>query len=161
GLGSHASVDLEVVWPSGQVQVLSGVAANQRLTVVEPTGAAGTLFTDVSIPTGVTFVHDGGIFPDADMGIGTGAAWGDFDGDGDLDLYITNRGGANALYINNGDGTFTDEAAIRGAADAAHDGAGVAAADYDNDGDLDLFLANSTEDVLLRNSGNGIFFDVT
>ena len=94
------------------------------------------------------------------MGVGTGAAWLDYDNDGDLDVYITMRQGANMLYRNDG-GTFTEVAASAGAQDASHDGAGVVAADFNNDGCKDLYLANSNEDVILQNNCDGTFTDVT
>jgi hypothetical protein len=126
------------------------------------------LFSDATTTVGIDFIHDGdNVFDgddELDEPIGTGAAWLDYDLDGDLDLYVTKRLGANLLYRNNGDGTFTDVADAVGAADAAHDGAGVVVADYDNDGDPDLYLANSTEDALLRNNlvetGVATFTDV-
>jgi hypothetical protein len=102
-----------------------------------------------------------------------GAAWGDFDDDGDLDLYIAARGredgsdAENVLYRNNGNETFTE---IGGSAnvDDPRGSAGVAWGDYDNDGDLDLFVANrwntgasgGREDRLYRNNGNNTFTDV-
>ena len=78
-------------------------------------------------------------------GLGGGDAWGtaatfaDVDGDGDLDLYVCNLESPNLLYQNRGDGTFVEKA---GAFGLAHTGAstGAAFADYDNDGDLDLYL---------------------
>ncbi len=123
-----------------------------------PNRPTKTAYSDVTAGSGTAFLHTG--FGIADKFQGTGAAWFDFDQDGDLDLYVTRRIGANALFQNNGDGTFTDVAGPRGAADASHDGAGVAVGDYDNDGWPDVYLANSREDVLLRNVG-GHFVDVT
>ena len=94
------------------------------------------------------------------MGLGTGAAWFDYDNDGDLDLYMTMRTQANKLFQNNG-GSFTDVAAAAGVEDASHDGSGVAVADYNNDGCRDIYLANNTEDVLYKNNCDGTFTDVT
>jgi len=81
-------------------------------------------------------------------GVGGGDAWGsgctmvDFDGDGDLDIYVANTESPNLLFRNLGDGTFEDCAREVG---LAHVGASTmpAFADYDNDGDLDLYLATN------------------
>jgi chitodextrinase len=112
-------------------------------------------FTDVASEAGV-----------ANPAVATGAAWADYDSDGDPDLYVGNQNGANALYRNNGDGTFTDVAAALGV-DDIRGTAGVSWADYDGDGDPDLFIANRhvnglTEDLtdgLYRNDG-AAFTDV-
>ncbi len=118
---------------------------------------AQPVFTDVTEAAGLARPHTGMQRPG--MGLGGGAAWFDYDNDGDLDLYVTQRSGPNQLYRNDG-GIFVDVAPLVGADDPDHDGAGVAAADYDNDGWTDLYLANSNADVLLRNEG-GTFVDVT
>jgi len=70
---------------------------------------------------------------------GLAAAWGDYDNDGDLDLYLTNYG-PNLLYRNNGDGTFTDVTAQARVGDSGFS-AGCGWGDYDNDGDIDLYVA--------------------
>lgn len=69
------------------------------------------------------------------------AAWSDYDGDGDPDLYVANDFGRNNLYRNNGDGTFTDVAAQAGVEDIGP-GMGVAWGDIDRDGRPDLYVAN-------------------
>ncbi len=127
------------------------------------TSQAQTLFTDVTLSTLGNVTHTGSAT--ADIRIGTGAAWFDYDRDGDLDIYMTNRVGGNHLWRNGGGGVFVDVAAAVGAADASHDGSGVAVADHDNDGDLDIYLANGDDDVLLKNqlteTGTATFIDVT
>jgi hypothetical protein len=89
----------------------------------------------------------GGRFADATArsrivvsGYGAGAVAGDVDGDGDLDLYVTELG-PNQLFRNDGDGGFTDVTAAAGVGDPAWS-AGAAFADVDRDGDLDLYVAN-------------------
>ena len=119
-----------------------------------------TLFQDVSVSAGVAFNHVS--LPNGrGMGMNSGAAWFDYDKDGFLDLYVTQGYGSNALYKNNGDGTFTDVATELGATDSLNIGAGVSIADYDNDGWSDIFLANANEDVLLKNQNGERFTDVT
>src|SRR5262245_56328574 len=113
------------------------------------TSQAQTLFIDVTLSTLGNVTHTEAPF--SDLRFGTGAAWFDYDRDGDLDLYMTNRVGGSHLWRNDGGGIFVDVAAAVGAANASHDGSGVAVADYDNDGDLDVYLANSDDDVLLKN----------
>jgi hypothetical protein len=70
-----------------------------------------------------------------------GVAWGDYDGDGAPDLYVSNAG-PNRLYRNNGDGTFTDVAADLGVLEPAGRSSTTWFFDYDTDGDLDLFVAS-------------------
>ncbi len=74
---------------------------------------------------------------------GLAAAWGDYDNDSDLDLYITNYG-ANQLYRNNGDGTFTDVTSHALVGDTSFS-TGCVWGDYDNDGNIDLYVANYVE----------------
>ncbi len=77
----------------------------------------------------------------AERGWGLAGAWGDFDGDGDPDLYVGNEFGTNALYRNEGDGTFTDVAEEAGVLDRGA-AMGITWGDYDADGRLDLFVSN-------------------
>jgi hypothetical protein len=72
---------------------------------------------------------------------GVGGSAGDVDNDGDLDLFVTEFGGPDQLFRNNGDGTFTDVTAKSGAGDTLWSSSS-AFADVDNDGDLDLFVVN-------------------
>jgi hypothetical protein len=76
-----------------------------------------------------------------DTGLCLGSVWGDYDNDGYLDLYVVNDFGRKTLYHNNRDGTFTDVTVKSGTLDY---GAGMSASfgDYDNDGNLDIYVAN-------------------
>ena len=140
GLGTGTSVDSLVIrWPLGLVDVESGVPTNQCLVIEE------SPWDDVSAS------------PIDDAGSGRGVAWGDYDGDGDQDLYLTNYGLANKLFRNDG-GSFVDVTVGPLGDDGT--GTGAAWADYDNDGDLDLYLGNYGDNKLLRNDG-GAFTDVT
>jgi hypothetical protein len=89
-----------------------------------------------------------------------GAAWGDIDADGDLDLYLPVRGEPAHLWINDGTGRFKDESAERGADNGSRRGVGAVFADYDNDRDQDLYVINHGPNRLYRNDGTGRFLDV-
>jgi len=125
-------------------------------------------FVDVTRFAGVAGpVHTSG---DTIMTATGGGAWGDYDRDGFLDLYVTTHvlqnsppqlRGRNTLYRNLGDGTFEDVTNITGVGDR---GSGWAPSwlDFDNDGFLDLYVANRAgPNVLYRNLGDGSFADVT
>jgi len=93
---------------------------------------------------------------------GMGAAWGDYNNDGMIDIYVSNYKDKNILYRNNGSGVFSDvtDAADVGNTDASAD---IAWGDYNNDGFLDLFLVNDVgagygaKKVLYKNNGDGTF----
>ncbi len=95
------------------------------------------------------------------IGIGdsVGCAWGDYDNDGFLDLVVANAAGQNEfLYHNNGNGTFA-RVTTGPLVNSASDSVGVAWADFDNDGTLDLFISNwsNQANFLFRNNGDGTF----
>jgi hypothetical protein len=122
-----------------------------------------------------------------DPGFGTSAAWFDYDRDGRLDLFVANyvewspetdvvctldgtnksyctpqkyKGQSPTLYRNRGDGTFENATQRAGVADPASKALGVALIDFNDDGQLDLFVANDTEpNRLYKNNGNGTFTD--
>ncbi|MCH7666921.1 MAG: VCBS repeat-containing protein, partial [Acidobacteria bacterium] len=96
---------------------------------------------------------------------GFGVVTGDFDGNGWLDIYVTNDGLANHLWLNQGDGTFRNEALIAGAAvndeGRAEASMGVDAGDFDRDGDEDLIMVHLDQETntLYENLGSGSFED--
>jgi hypothetical protein len=100
-------------------------------------------------------------------GKGLGVVWGDYDGDGDQDLYVANDDTPNFLWRNRGNGTFEEVAGLVGVAlsedGIPQAGMGTDMADYDNDGRLDLFVTNLSEETneLYHNDGNGLFSDRT
>jgi enediyne biosynthesis protein E4 len=128
-------------------------------------------FTDVSAQSGIHFKHNSGAFgkkylPET---LGAGCAFLDFDNDGWQDVLLVNSTAWPerktpktflALYHNNQDGTFTDVTRETGLAVAMY-GIGVAVADYDNDGNEDIYIACLGSNHLFRNLGNSKFADVT
>jgi hypothetical protein len=96
-----------------------------------------------------------------------GVVWGDYDNDGDPDLFVANDSTPNFLFRNNGNRTFSEVALQSGVA-VSDDGReqacmGVDFGDYDNDGDLDLVTTNFSDDyhTLYRNDGRGRFSDIS
>jgi hypothetical protein len=90
--------------------------------------------------------------------VSTDAAFGDFDEDGDIDLFVTNENGSNSLYSNQRQGIYRDVTYESGLASEGGSGA-VAVSDYNNDGFPDIFIlsVNGEEHSLFRNMGNGKF----
>ena len=117
------------------------------------------VFADVTEDAGLDFTHPRPA--NAKFPLGGGVIVFDYDGDGHEDIYLSVPNGPNALYRNNGDGTFADVAVDAGVDDPGGVGNGGCAADYDNDGDQDLFVTNDGSSRLFRNNGDGTFDDVT
>ena len=129
-------------------------------------------FSEEAAGRGIDFTHHSGFDgrPMMPEMIGGGAALADIDGDSDLDLYLVQSGrvdrtlpaeeSQNHLYLNRGDGYFDRVEDAAGAGDRGY-GMGVAAGDYDNDGDIDLYVTNLGSNVLFQNDGAGQFTDVT
>ena len=132
-------------------------------------------FVDVSQEAGIQFQHfSGQRSTQLPEDMGSGAAWGDYDNDGWLDLFVVNQVGPLtltadeiknspahcSLYHNNGDGTFSE---VSKQAGVDHRGWGMAGAwgDYNNDGWLDLFISCYGENIFYHNNGNGTFSDQT
>jgi hypothetical protein len=131
---------------------------------------AQTYFDDVAPRVGITrgaLRSEIVCWPD----LGSGSAWGDYDNDGDIDLYVTNQGGPCYLYRNEGDTDgdrlpdFTETAAAAGVANETGVGHSCVFIDVDNDGDQDLFVTNWGSNVLFRNqlmeTGSPTFVDIT
>jgi hypothetical protein len=93
-------------------------------------------------------------------GKGNACAWGDYDNDGYLDLYVINSDQNNFLFHNNGNGTFT-RITSGPLVTATGNSQGCAWGDYDNDGYLDLFVTRSGNNLLLHNNRNGTFTLIT
>ena len=125
---------------------------------VERLGRQPPAFQEAAQAAAVAFHHTR---DDDFFNLGGGGAAADFNNDGWLDIYVTNSFGPNALYRNNGDGRFTDIASTAGVTDWPGHGHGAAWGDYDNDGLLDLYVANYGNSRLFRNNGDETFTAVT
>ena len=150
-------------------------AANSAVLAAEP---GLPVFADVTEQAGIRHKHSFGDFDLSNIveGTGAGAVFFDYDGDGWLDIYLVNgrwmkgvsdnRGRtlqgklSNKLYRNNHDGTFTDVTEKAGVGGTGY-GVGCSAADFDNDGHLDLYVLNYGPNTLYHNNGDGTFTDVS
>lgn len=130
-------------------------------------------FLDITDQAGLDFVYETGATGALHMPeiMGSGAAMFDYDGDGDLDIYLTNgnfvfaeaqpqTAPVNRLFRQQEDGRFVDATTESGLGDPGY-GMGVAVGDIDNDGDLDVYVTNFGEDALYLNRGDGTFADIS
>jgi enediyne biosynthesis protein E4 len=163
--GGAQFVDVEV--PTAQWFVSRGAfridAELDSLPVGDPLGFDVTSPT-VAVPAFLDATDEAGLdttLPASGCGVQTaGAAWGDIEGDGDLDLFVPVRGGASQLWVNDGTGRFTDHAATLGIDLSVSDNMSAIFVDHDNDGDPDLFaVSHQQANQLYVNDGSGTFVD--
>lgn len=131
-------------------------------------GKPAVRFEDVTRSAGISWVHHNGASQEKFLieTMGGGGAFLDYDGDGLMDLLLIDSGdhprspehrmSANALYRNNGDGTFRDMAGWSGIGQAGYAN-GVAVGDVDNDGHPDVYITAWGRNTLFRNRGDGTF----
>ena len=139
------------------------------------------LFADVTVASGIDFIETIGDHEMSNIveSAGVGCGFLDYDGDGWLDIFLVNgrwleglsdpnldpeqrkklASATNRLYCNRGDGTFEDVTVRAGLAHPAY-GMGMVVADYDGDGDADIYVTNYGPNSLYRNNGDGTFTDV-
>jgi hypothetical protein len=150
--------------------LLAATLAAAPIAAQNPSASGqGRRFVDVTATAGIKFRHHSGAtgkkyLPET---MGSGGAFLDADGDGWLDILLVNSKSwsgtprtRHALYRNNANGTFTDATAASGLGVEMY-GMGAAAADYDNDGRVDVYITGLDGNRLFRGTGGGTFTDVT
>ncbi len=171
-LGLAALLALAGCTPPPAPSVIAPATAPVVPKAVSPASIPDVRFVEITREAGLAFRHVNAargekLLPET---MGSGAAFLDYDGDGDQDLFLVNSdhwpnarvspGPTHALYRNDGKGRFEDvtrEARL----DRTAFGMGVAVGDYDNDGDPDLYVTGLGGNTLFRNDGMGHFDDAT
>jgi enediyne biosynthesis protein E4 len=159
GFGRGRILLLLILWLAGAVNLRAQASPPPAIQFTNVTASSGIKFVHYPGNKGVAIIRE--VF-------GPGVCVADFDGDGWQDIYFVNgrdlynRGVTvrNALYHNNGDGTFTDVTDKAGVPGTDY-GLGCVWGDYDNDGFPDLYVTQYGRNVLYHNNGNGTFTDVT
>lgn len=190
GLGDAAIVQkLSITWPTGFTQSFENIAADRRYVITEPntetlsrrenTNHSETQFAEVADAMGLRFEHREKPFddykrqpllPGKHSQLGGGMAWGDADGDGDEDLFVSGAAGqAGRLFIRQSTGQFVSSSVAAGVyeADKEYEDMAPLWFDADSDGDLDLLVTSGSveveendvmlEDRLYVNDGKGGF----
>src|SRR5579862_591221 len=177
-----SGIVLTLAVPSACAAQQTAAAPDKQTAAQAPSASpASTIrFEDASDKARIDFEHSFGSAKLGSLleGTGAGCVWFDYDNDGLPDLYVVNGRPLddamhpyplktkpdplphNHLYKNNGDGTFTDVTEQAGLAPDLYSVA-VTAADYDNDGNIDLLVTGYGRAILYHNDGNGHFTDVT
>jgi len=159
--------------PRARVEGLAAAALVAAVTLVAGQGASGRAvrFVDVAAEVGLVFHHTNGASAEKHLAetMGAGGVLFDVDDDGWLDAFLVDSGSIagevpvaprHRLFRNRGDGTFADITAASGLVGEAY-GMGACAADYDNDGAIDLYVTSAGPNTLYRGDGTGAFTDVT
>ena len=157
-------------------QSQSGEKETDNNLLKELPAPGNDVFLDVTAAAAINFKHSIGDEHLSNLieTVGGGAAFLDFDLDGDLDLYIVNGSFTenlsegevssglmtNELYENLGNGRYRDQTESANAGDSGY-GMGVTVGDFDNDGFPDIYVSNHGSNTLLHNQGNGTFKDIT
>ncbi|MEM7127893.1 MAG: FG-GAP-like repeat-containing protein [Chloroflexota bacterium] len=181
GLGEASAFEAVVTWPNGRRQFFVNIPQDSvwHIPYTEPFAKDLELdpileqirhsypepFQDVTVDAGIDAIHRGTwrmFQPDFTHGyLGIGQAWGDYDNDGWLDLYVSGNTAPNVLYRNMGDGTFFISELWRDVQLADHRSGGAVWADYNNDGWKDLYVLAHGANVLLQNIEGAGFTNVT
>lgn len=153
-----------VLGAAGGLAVLAVVSLGAVRDVVPlstQTNQTTMQFTDVTVESGIEYQH---IVPDLLLGkpepadMAGGAVAEDFDGDGWIDLFVLTGEGPGLIFMNQRNGTFSEETELRGVDSPTAIGVGAAAADFDNDGDIDIVVTSQDSPPrLMINDGVGSF----